>query len=109
MTVQLQAPPMPVEIVLDLRQLNDHPESGADFLKLWSGLAPALQGRPLAPGGAWSLQNPEQGRIGFTIISVPSGERIVGPRTTFAVHSVLEAPVIHHACSVCAGARQRRY
>lgn len=109
MTVQLSASSMPVEIVLDLRQLNDPPESGSDFLKLWSALTPALQGRALAAGGAWSLQNPEHGRIGFTIISVPSGERVVGPGTSFAVHSVLEAPVIRHTCSVCAGARQRTY
>lgn len=109
MTVQVPASKTPVEIVLDLRHLNDPPESGSDFLKLWSALTPALHGRSLAVGGEWSLQNPEHGKIGFTIISVPSGERVVGPGTSFAVHSVLEAPVIHHACSVCAGARQREY
>lgn len=109
MTAQFSAAPMPVEIVLDLRQLADPPESASDFLRLWSAVTPALQGRSLAPGGEWSLQNPDQGTIGFTIISVPSGERIVGPGTSFAVHSVLEAPVIHYACSVCAGARQRSY
>jgi hypothetical protein len=109
MTVQALASPMPVEIVLDLRQLLDPPESGPDLLKLWTALAPALHGRSLAAGGEWSLQHPEKGKIGFTIISVPSGETVVGPGTSFAVHSLLEAPVIHHACSVCAEARQRKY
>jgi hypothetical protein len=108
-SIALPTSPRPVEIVLDLRQLHEPPESTADLLSLWSVLSPALRGRPLAPGGEWSLQHPAQGKIGFTIISVPSGEEVVGAETSFAVHSVLEAPVIHHACSVCAGARQRRY
>ena len=91
----------PVEIVLDLLKYQEYLKTPADYLRFWNQISAGLQGNRLVVGKTHRLESPQKGQIGFTIISVPQDFSVVTKDTRFAIHSVLEQPVVHYKCLVC--------
>lgn len=98
-----------VEVILDLRQYNERIEGASGFIDLWRALAPALEGQRLGAGQSYNLADPERGKIGITVVSMPDELTICRPETPFAIHSVLEQPVVYYACATCRQEGRRQY
>src|SRR6267142_3285022 len=98
-----------VEMVLDLRQYNQRIEGARGFINLWQSLAPALEGQALNAGQSYNIEHPERGKIGITLMSVPPDWAVCRSETPFAIHSVLEQPVVYYACAKCRKQGQLQY
>ena len=98
-----------IEVVLDLRGFTERLSGPAEFLALWDELTPALVGHSLIAGRTHKLECPKKGQLRFTVISVPPEHAVISLETPFAVHSVLEQPVVLHACAVCLANNTRVY
>ena len=93
----------PIEVVLDLRDFSERLRGGGDFRALWNDLLPALVGRTLTAGDVSRLEDPRRGTIRLNVIVVPDATSVIDKETPFAVHAVLEPPLVYHQCSVCRG------
>ena len=98
-----------IEVMLDLRGFAERLNGPAEFLALWEELTPALVGRSLTAGRTHKWEYPKKGELRLTVISVPPECSVISAETPFAIHSVLEQPVVLHACSVCLADNKRVY
>jgi len=90
-----------VEIVLDLRQLEDRPQSPDAFIRFWSSIETVLNGRKLTVGDRRPIEFPGRGTLNFEVISVPGGSATITDRTSFAIHSILEPASAEPICRLC--------
>lgn len=80
-----------IEIVLDLRKYKKRHVKAQDYLKLWSGLEPALLGQQLTYNHQYKLQD-SNGIVGITMIAQSTLNSPIDSKTKFAVHAVKEMP-----------------
>jgi len=98
-----------VEVLLDLRQYSERIEGARGFIDLWQLLAPTMEGQALSAGKSYNIAHPQHGKIGITLITVPPECAVFRSETPFAIHSVLEQPVVHYACATCRKEGRRQY
>ena len=98
-----------VEIVLDLRQYSERVEGAHGFIDLWQSLTPALEGQVLNVGKRYNIAHSQHGNIGITLLTVPQGHTVFRSETPFAIHSVLEPPLVRYTCTDCRKEGRRQY
>ncbi len=90
----------PINLFLDLRKYSRRLENAQGFIELWARLSPALRGKRLELGRAYSLTD-QCGEVAFTVIAPDEGVAEVTDDTDFAIHSVLEPAALRYACDLC--------
>lgn len=98
-----------VEVVLDLRQYSERIEGARGFIDLWQSLTPVLNGKALNAGQRFKIEHPQRGNIAVILLTVPPGHTVFRSETPFAIHSVLEQPLVHYACAKCRTEGRRQY
>ncbi len=92
-----------LEVVLDVRDWPDRPQTPADFEDLWAGIESALLDCDLAGRPVYSLQGPE-GELHVRLARVrPGSSSVLTATSRVQIVSVLEAPTsLPDHCTECA-------
>jgi hypothetical protein len=103
------SPGADVELILDVRELDDPPHDRDGFLTLWARVERALRGQDLRAMPACVIDAGTEGKIRLEAVRVAVGAGPVSAATRFSVVAVRENALLRHRCKECATQGVERY